>query len=94
MDAASWPISQRLVDLGDTLVQADPGTNRTILQACQNIEQTELGAFFIDSEGNAVFSSRDTVAQEADQFPIYFSDDGTQISYQSIDFALKKVYSE
>jgi len=87
LDIASWPVSQRIVDLGNTVVQADPGTNRTILQACQNIEQTELGAFFIDSEGNAVFSSRDTVAQEADQYPIVFSDDGTAISYQSIDFA-------
>ena len=87
LDAASWPNGQRLIDVGDTTVQADPGTNRTLLAACQNIEQTELGGFFIDAEGNAVFYSRNTVSLKADETPILFNDDGTQISYQSIDFA-------
>jgi hypothetical protein len=87
LDLASYPSSQRLVDVGDTTVQADPGTNRTLLGALQTLEQTELGAFFIDVEGNAVFLSRTTVSLEADQTPLQFNDDGTEISYQSIDFA-------
>lgn len=87
LDIASFPVSQRLIDVGDTLVQADPGTNRTLLGACQTIEQSELGGFFIDDEGNAVFLSRTTVSQKADETPLLFNDDGTNISYQSIDFA-------
>ena len=87
LDTASWPLSQRLIDVGDTTVQADPATNRTLLAACQNIEQTELGGFFIDSEGNAVFYSRNTVSLKADETPLFFNDDGTDISYQAIDFA-------
>ena len=87
LDLASFPVSQRLIDVGDTLVQADPATSRTLLAACQNIEQTELGGFFIDDEGNAVFLSRSTVSEKADETPLLFNDDGTNISYQSIDFA-------
>jgi hypothetical protein len=87
LDIASFPVSQRLIDVGDTLVQADPGTNRTLLGACQTIEQSELGGFFIDDEGNAVFLSRTTVSEKADETPLLFDDDGTNISYQSIDFA-------
>ena len=87
LDLASFPVSQRLIDVGDTTVQADPGTSRSLLAACQNIEQTELGGFFIDEEGNAVFLSRSTVSLKADETPLFFSDDGTNISYQSIDFA-------
>ncbi|MFZ9922492.1 MAG: hypothetical protein ACO3E4_06220 [Candidatus Nanopelagicaceae bacterium] len=87
LDLASFPVSQRLIDVGDTLVQADPGTNRTLLGACQTIEQSELGGFFIDDEGNAVFLSRTTVSKKADETPLLFNDDGTNISYQSIDFA-------
>jgi hypothetical protein len=87
LDIASFPVSQRLIDVGDTLVQADPGTNRTLLGACQTIEQSELGGFFIDDEGNAVFLSRTTVSEKADETPLLFNDNGTDISYQSIDFA-------
>ena len=87
LDIASFPVSQRLIDVGDTLVQADPGNDRTLLGACQTIEQSELGGFFIDDEGNAVFLSRTTVSEKADETPLFFNDDGTNISYQSIDFA-------
>jgi hypothetical protein len=87
LDIASFPVSQRLIDVGDTLVQADPGTDRTLLGACQTIEQSELGGFFIDDEGNAVFLSRTTVSEKADETPLLFNDNGTDISYQSIDFA-------
>lgn len=87
LDLASYPTSQRLIDAGDSTVQADPGTARTLLQSCQTIEQTELGGFFIDPEGNAVFLSRTTVSEEADQTPLLFNDNGTDIPYSTIDFA-------
>ncbi len=87
LDIASFPTSQRVIDVGDTTVQADPATSRTLLAACQTIEQTELGGFFIDSQGKAVFLSRSTVSLKADETPLMFNDNGTDISYQSIDFA-------
>ena len=87
LDLASFPVSQRVIDVGDTLVQADPATSRSLLAACQNIAQSELGGFFIDDEGNAVFLSRSTVSEKADETPLLFNDNGTDISYQSIDFA-------
>lgn len=87
LNLASYPSSQRQIDTGDSTVQADPGTARTLLGACQTIEQTELGGFFIDAEGNAVFLSRTSVSLKADQTPLLFDDNGTDISYQAIDFA-------
>lgn len=87
LNLASYPTSQRQIDTGDSTVQADPATARTLLQACQTVEQTELGGFFIDAEGNAVFLSRTSVSLKADQTPLLFNDNGTDISYQSIDFA-------
>lgn len=87
LDLANYPTSQRLIDVGDTTVQADPGTNRTLLAALQTLEQTELGGFFIDPEGNAVFLSRSDVSLKADQTALAFSDTGSDIAYQSIDFA-------
>lgn len=87
LDLASFPVSQRIINVGDTTVQADPASARVLLAACQTLEQTELGGFFIDVEGNAVFLSRSTVSLKADETPLLFNDNGTDISYQSIDFA-------
>lgn len=87
LDVASFPLSQRVINTGDSTVQADPGTERDLLNALQVIENSEFGGFYIDPEGNATFLSRDTLAQKADQTATDFSDDGTAISYQAIDFA-------
>jgi hypothetical protein len=87
LDVPTFPTSMRVIDTGDSTVQADPGTERDLLNALQTIENSEFGGFFIDPEGNATFLSRDTVAQKADQTATDFADDGTGISYQAIDFA-------
>ena len=87
LDVPAFPLSMRQIDTGDSTVQADPGTERDLLNALQVIENSEFGGFYIDPEGNATFLSRDTVAEKADQTATNFSDDGTGISYQAIDFA-------
>jgi hypothetical protein len=87
LDVPTFPTSMRHIDTGDSTVQADPGTERDLLNALQVIENSEFGGFYIDPEGNATFLSRDTVAEKADQTATNFSDDGTGISYQAIDFA-------
>ena len=87
LDVASWPTSQRLIDPGNSQMQADPGTERDLLTAIQTVENSEFGGFYLDPEGNATFLSRDTVSKKADATPVVFSDTGTGISYQGIDFA-------
>ena len=87
LDLASYPSSQRLIDAGDSTMQADPGTSRNLLTAIQTVEQSEFGGFFIDPEGNATFLSRTTISEKADETPLLFDDNGTNIAYQSVDFA-------
>jgi hypothetical protein len=88
LDASDWPISQRAINAGDSTMQADPGTaDRTVLEAIQTVEVSELGGFFISAEGDATFYSRTTVSELADSTPTNFSDDGTGIGYAQIDLA-------
>ena len=87
LDVASWPNSQRVINAGNSQMQADPGTERDLLTAIQTVENSEFGGFYLDPEGNATFLSRDTVSKKADATPVVFSDTGAGISYQGIDFA-------
>ena len=66
LDVPTFPTSMRVIDTGDSTVQADPGTERDLLSALQTIENSEFGGFYIDPEGNATFLSRNTLAQKAD----------------------------
>ena len=86
LDEIGWPTGMRNIDLGDTELENDPGTLRSALREIQTIEQSDLGAFFIDHAGNATYLSRATLSQlAADPNPYEFSDDGTDIAYQDID---------
>jgi len=81
LDAISWPTSMRDIDPGLTTVQADPGTARTALQACQTIETTEYGAFYVDASGSFVFQDRNLTASSVAATPVVFNDNGTEIDY-------------
>jgi hypothetical protein len=81
LDAISWPNSMRDVDPGLTTVQVDPGTARTALQACQTIETTEYGAFYVDASGSFVFQDRNLTASSVAAAPVVFNDNGTAIDY-------------
>lgn len=88
LDVVSWPESQRNINSGNSTLQADPGTSdRDLLSAIQLVESSEFGGFFLDAEGNATFLSRDTISKKADETPTVFTDDGTGITYQQIEFA-------
>lgn len=88
LDVVSWPTSQRVIDAGNSTMQADPGTaNRDLLNALQLVESSEFGGFFISAEGDATFLSRDTVSKKADETPVVFADDGSGLTYQQIEFA-------
>ena len=81
-----WPNSMRTIDTGDTICQADPGTARTALQALRIAEFSELGAFYIDVGGNAVFKSRSATIESLDDAPTVFNQTGG-ISYANLKFA-------
>ena len=82
LDAVSWPSTQRIIDTGQTTLQADPGTGRTVLGACQTVQISEYGAFYMDASGNAVFKDRLTCTKSpAAVTPVVFNDNGSNISY-------------
>jgi len=81
LDAISWPATMRDIDAGLTTVQADPGTARTALQACQTIETTEFGAFYVDASGSFVFQDRSVTSSSVSATPVVFNDNGTAIDY-------------
>jgi hypothetical protein len=86
LDQVSWPTSMRTIDTGTTLCQADPGTSRTSLDALKNAEFSEQGAFYINSEGTAVFLNRTNVIKKYGDTPIEFNQTGG-IPYTNLAFA-------
>jgi len=90
LDTISWPNSMRVVTTGgfETICQNDPGTNRTALQALQMVEFTEQGAFYLSTQGSAIFRSRRELMALSGQNPTIFNNNGTDIGYSGITFAL------
>jgi hypothetical protein len=86
LDTVSFPSSMRTLDTGDSLCQADPATTRTALNAIVNAEFSEQGAFYMDSEGQAVFKNRTAVVASAGGTPIEFNQTG-DIPYKNLAFA-------
>ena len=87
LDQISWPASMRSISTGDTPCIADTGASRTALAAIRIAEFSELGAFFIDPQGNAVFKSRTETIETAGGTPTVFNQTGG-IPYANLKFAL------
>ena len=77
LDAISWPSTMRDIDAGQTTVQADPGTARTALAACQTISTSEYGSFYVDATGSFVFQDRALTSSSVAATPTVFTDDGS-----------------
>ena len=77
LDAISWPASMRDIDAGQTTMQADPGTQRTALAACQTVATSEYGAFYVDATGSFVFQDRAVTSASISATPTVFSDNAT-----------------
>ena len=88
LDQIGWSSALREIDIGDTELQNDPGTLRNALNACQLIEQSDLGALFIAPNGHVTYLSRDTLSILAAGTATTFDDDGTDIAYQDLDVNL------
>ena len=88
LDMITWPVSLRdfSTGAGQTTCQADSGTDRDVLSACQAVNQTELGAFFCETNGVLKFYDRAGIIAKHAETPTEFDDTGTNIQYQSVDF--------
>jgi hypothetical protein len=90
LDAGNWPAMRNISTTATTTVQADAGTSRSLLAACQTVEQTEMGAFYMDENGNANFKSRNDIITASGATQYIFSDvnSTSAITYQSVAFDL------
>jgi len=77
LDQISWPSSMRDIDAGQTTMQADPGTARTALAACQTVATSEYGSFYVDASGSFVFQDRALTSSSVAGTPTIFTDDGS-----------------
>jgi hypothetical protein len=77
LDQINWPAEMRDVDAGLTTMQADPGTARTALAACQTVSTSEYGAFYVDATGSFVFQDRALTSSSVAGTPTVFTDDGS-----------------
>ena len=91
LDQISWPASQRDIDPGLTTLQADPGTNRTALQALFTVANSEYGAIYVDADNNFIFQDRGVTAGSIGGTPTVFADDGSGISYFDATWILNDV---
>jgi hypothetical protein len=91
LDEIDWPQSMRDVDAGLTTLQADPGTNRTALQALTTASESEYGAVYVDATGSFVFQDRDVTVASIAGTPTVFADDGTGIDYFDAAWILNDV---
>jgi hypothetical protein len=91
LDEIDWPVSQRDIDPGLTTLQADPGTNRTALQALQIATESEYGAIYVSADNNFVFQDRGVTAGSISGTPTVFADDGTGIDYFDATWTLNDV---
>lgn len=88
LDAIDWPTTVRDVDTGDTTLLDDDGTSRDALTALQRVAQAEMGGFWIDGDGDVRFLSRSNSVKQARGTPTVFDDDGTDVTYQGVDFEM------
>ena len=77
LDQISWPSTMRDIDTGQTTMQADPGTARTALAACQTVSTSEYGAFYVDATGSFVFQDRALTSSSIGATPTVFTDNGS-----------------
>ena len=81
LNTINWPATMRQIDVGQTTLQADPGTARTSLDAMQTVANSEYGALYVNYDGSFVFKDRLTATESIGATPTVFADDGTGIPY-------------
>jgi len=82
-----FPNAMQAIDTGAITVLNDPATARTALQAIKSVEFVEIGAFYFDGTGKAIFKDRAYIQSKTGASPTVFANDGTGIGYYGIVFA-------
>ena len=85
LDQVSFPTSMRTIATGANTCVVDPATARTSLNAIQNAEFSETGAFYIDGSGTAIFKNRSQVMSSLAATPKEFNQT-TGIPYKNLKF--------
>jgi len=91
LDQIGWPATMRDVDAGLTTMQADPGTNRTSLEALNTVALSEYGSLYVDATGSFVFQDRSVTAGSIGGTATVFADNGTGINYFDATWILNDV---
>jgi hypothetical protein len=91
LDEIDWPTTMRDIDAGLTTMQADPGNNRTALQALTTVALSEYGSLYVDATGSFVFQDRAVTARSIGGTPTVFADNGTGITYFDASWILNDV---
>jgi len=89
LTSGEWPTGMRdISSTATTTVQADSGSSRSLLAACQEVEATDLGAFYMDQRGYAKFLSRTDIITQAGGIVTEFSDvpGSGDVTYQAVEF--------
>ena len=89
LDTGDWPGGMRDISTtATTTVQVDDGSSRSLLGACQVVEGTDLGAFYMDQRGYAKFLSRNDIIVASGGTLTKFSDvpGSSNITYQAVEF--------
>jgi len=89
LDSGDWPGGMRDISTtAITTVQADDGSSRSLLGACQIVEGTDLGAFYMDQRGYAKFLSRNDIIVASGGTLTEFSDvpGSGDVTYQAVEF--------
>jgi hypothetical protein len=89
LDSGEWPGGMRDISTtATTTVQADDGSSRSLLGACQVVEGTDLGAFYMDQRGYAKFLSRTDIITASGGAVTAFSDvpGSGDVTYQAVEF--------
>jgi hypothetical protein len=91
LNQIDWPATMRDIDTGLTTMQADPGTNRTALQALTTVATSEYGSLYVDASGSFVFQDRAVTVGSIAGTPTVFADNGTGIEYFDASWILNDV---
>lgn len=81
--SVDWPVTARQIDTGSAYLGADViSADTNVLAYLQEVEQSELGRFFIGKNGDAVFQDR-TVAPSSVGL-VHLTDNNTGIKYEDL----------
>jgi hypothetical protein len=86
LDSASWPATDRVIDAGQSTLQATTLEGDALSEA-QLVSDTEVGAFYVDGQGRATFRDRYAIYRDArsNTSQAIFGDDAPGVELRYVD---------